>query len=207
MVTRADRSRAKQQQILTAAVALFAERGFEGTSTDAITARAGVSKETLYRYYPSKEQLLAAAMQELVVEGTFSDASLRLPAEATRQDLERILRALASAVIDRVITPEYLALARLLLAESGRRPELAQTFRRLVPEAGASAIIAILTDARDRGLLREDVDLGAALWLFAGPLLLWAVTGMLGGAGAEPRRPDDAEIAAMTRLFLDGTAT
>jgi TetR/AcrR family transcriptional regulator, mexJK operon transcriptional repressor len=206
MVTRAERARAKQQQILTAAVALFAERGFEGTSTDAITAGAGVSKETLYRYYPSKEQLLVAAMQELVLEGTFTGASLQLPAEATREDLERVLRALAGAVIDRVITPEYLALARLLLAESGRRPELAQMFRSLVPEAGASAIIAILTQARDRGLLRGDVDLGAALWLFAGPLLLSAVTGMLAG-GEGPRRPDDAQVAAMIRLFLDGTAT
>jgi AcrR family transcriptional regulator len=205
MVTRAERARAKQQQILTAAVALFAERGFEGTSTDAISAGAGVSKETLYRYYPSKEQLLVSAMQEIVLEGTFTDSSLRLPAGATRQDLERVLCALASSVLDRVITPDYLALARLVLAESGRRPELAQTFRRLVPEAGASAITAILTEARDRGLLRRDVDPATALWLFAGPVLLWAITGMLAAAEPGPR-PSDAEIAAMVRLFLDGTA-
>ncbi len=75
-----------------------------------------------------------------------------------------------------------------------------------MPEAGASAITAILTEARDLGLLRGDVDPATALWLFAGPLLLWAISGMLAGAQPGPRRPGEAEIAAMVRLFLDGTA-
>jgi TetR/AcrR family transcriptional regulator, mexJK operon transcriptional repressor len=206
MVTREQRALAKQQQILTAAVRLFAERGFDGTSTDAVSKLAGVSKETLYRYYPSKEQLLVAAMRQIAVEGTFTDPAVQLPDHATAQDLERVLCTLAEAVLDRILTSEYAAIARLVLAESGRRPELTETFRRLVPRAGAAGIMAILGDARQRGLLRADIELAAALRLFVGPLLLWAVAGMLDSANAEPRRPHGTEIAAVVRLFLRGVA-
>ena len=51
------RARAKRDQIRAHAQRLFLARGFTGTSTDAIAAEAGVSKQTLYAYYSSKEEL------------------------------------------------------------------------------------------------------------------------------------------------------
>src|SRR5438067_11941488 len=62
------RARAKRDQIRAGAQRLFLERGFAGTSTDAIAATAGVSKQTLYAYYPSKEELLADVLRHLIHE-------------------------------------------------------------------------------------------------------------------------------------------
>src|SRR6266487_3660407 len=204
MVGREQRAQAKQAQILAAAAALFQERGFDGTSTDAVAALARVSKETLYRYYPSKERLLVAVLREIAVEGLFTGAPPQLPQGATRELLEQTLCSLATAVLDRILTREYIALTRLILAESGRRPELAETFRRLVPEAGAEGVMRILVDAQRQGLIREDIDLAAARQLFVGPLLRWALLGVLFSGREDPPRPTPAEIRTIVQLFLDG---
>src|SRR5579884_539065 len=63
------RAQKKREQIRAAAQRLFLRHGFVGTSTDAIMAEAGVaSKETLYRYYPNKEELFADVLRHLTLE-------------------------------------------------------------------------------------------------------------------------------------------
>ncbi len=206
MGPREQRAREKQAQILAAAGTLFQERGFEGTSTDAVAALARVSKETLYRYYPTKERLLVAVMRDIAVEGLFTGTPPELPEDADREALEQVLVSLAGAVLDRIITRRYAALARLVLAEGGRRPELVETFRRLVPEAGAEGVTRLLAAAQREGLIRGEVDLAAARQLFVGPLLTWALTGALTPVGEEPRRPTAREVRTTVRLFLDGVS-
>jgi TetR/AcrR family transcriptional repressor of mexJK operon len=206
MGPREQRAREKQAQILAAAGTLFQQRGFEGTSTDAVAALAGVSKETLYRYYPSKERLLVAVMRDIAVEGLFTGTPPELPPDADRPALEQTLVSLAEAVLARIATPRYAALARLVLAEGGRRPELVELFRRLVPEAGAEAVTRLLAAAQRQGLIRREVDLAAARRQFIGPLLTWALAGMLAPAGEAPPRPTAREARTAVRLFLDGVA-
>src|SRR2546423_13494696 len=62
------RAQQKREQILTAARRLFLQHGFADTSTEAIRIEAGVSKETLYRYYASKEELFTAVLRQLTLE-------------------------------------------------------------------------------------------------------------------------------------------
>jgi TetR/AcrR family transcriptional repressor of mexJK operon len=62
------RGRAKRDQILTGARRVFLRDGFAGASTDAIAAEAGVSKRTLYAYYPSKEDLFVDVLRGLTIE-------------------------------------------------------------------------------------------------------------------------------------------
>jgi TetR/AcrR family transcriptional regulator, mexJK operon transcriptional repressor len=200
---REDRAQAKRAAILAAARALFQERGFAGTPTDAVVARAGVSKETLYRYYPSKDRLLVAVMQDMAVEGVLSAPPTPLPDGAGHEELVAALSALAGAILDRMLAPEYLALARLVLAESGRCPDLADTFRRAVPDTGAAGIRRVLADAQQRGLLRPDVDLAAAGHQFVSPLLAWGLSALIGG---DFRRPTPADVQTAIRLFLDGAS-
>ena len=60
---RSRRKNARPQELLEAALALFVEKGFAATRAEEVAQRAGVSKGTLYLYYPSKEELLKAVIQ------------------------------------------------------------------------------------------------------------------------------------------------
>lgn len=55
----------REQQILDAALSLFAERSFDGVGVDAIAAKVGVTGSAIYRYFSSKDEILAAAFQQL----------------------------------------------------------------------------------------------------------------------------------------------
>jgi AcrR family transcriptional regulator len=199
------RPEGKRRQVLEAARQLFLERGFEGASTDAIANRAQVSKETLYRYHRSKEALLVAVMREMTVERFLAPVTAALPVAATRRDLEAALLRIVEDAVDRVTDPLYLALVRLAFSESGRRPQLAELFRKQVPEAGSEALRAFLEDARRRGLLQADLDLRLAARFLIGPVLTWGVMdGLMRGT---PQRPPGETLQRLVRLFLDGAAT
>lgn len=62
--TRQRRKEARPQELLDAALELFVEKGFAATRSEEVAARAGVSKGTLYLYYPSKEELLKAVIRD-----------------------------------------------------------------------------------------------------------------------------------------------
>ena len=73
------RAQQKREQILTAARRLFLQHGFADTSTEAIRIEAGVSKETLYRYYASKEELFVDVLGNLsALEAGLNAATVRV---------------------------------------------------------------------------------------------------------------------------------
>ena len=73
----------RPQELLDAALSLFVEKGFAATRSEEVAQRAGVSKGTLYLYYPSKEELLKAVVRRGMESGEFRT----LPVEATAQAL------------------------------------------------------------------------------------------------------------------------
>jgi TetR/AcrR family transcriptional regulator of autoinduction and epiphytic fitness len=118
------REEAKREQIRTAAQRLFLEHGFGGATTDAIAEGAGVSKETLYRYFPSKEELLADVLRHLIA-GISRDGSAVGAGGAfigDRDDLRGALLDLARRFIDDLMRPEYLALMRVIINETPASP-------------------------------------------------------------------------------------
>jgi AcrR family transcriptional regulator len=118
---------------LDAATARFLREGYGTTSMEAIAADAGVSKRTLYARFPDKAAVLQTAISRLI--GTWLggfDAALDHPM------LEDALTAAAQRMLAATLTPEALALYRLLVAEAGRIPDLP----RLLAESGAGTGIA-----------------------------------------------------------------
>src|SRR5215472_9813276 len=109
-LTRAEKKRA---QIRMAAKELFLRSGFQGTSTDAIAAEASVSKETLYRYYPRKEDLFVDVVRSLTTERLhLAQWTERSTAPTSIQELRMFLRAIARRVVETMVQPEYQALFR-----------------------------------------------------------------------------------------------
>ena len=88
-VKRERRKEARPGELIEAALELFVEKGFAATRVDEVAARAGVSKGTLFLYFPSKEELFKAAVRENIA-GRFAEWTLELDAfEGSTDDLLR----------------------------------------------------------------------------------------------------------------------
>jgi AcrR family transcriptional regulator len=123
------RSQDKMDAILQGAMEEFLTHGFAATSMDKVTAAAGVSKTTVYSYFQDKETLFIALIERLVATcgDVFNQQNPELFAGEPRKVLadlaNNFLNQLSDNVSDR---PELLDLIRLMIAESGRFPMLAQ---------------------------------------------------------------------------------
>ena len=197
------RSRAKRDQIRVAAQQLFLERGFANTGTNLIAKEAGVSKETLYRYFPSKEELLADCLRHLIAdvpENRLPVAAGKAPLE-DRDDLRAALLDLALRFISNLMKPDYVALVRVIITETPRFPHLGSLFRSTVPERAFRSVIDILRHAQDKNLVRLS-DPETAARMFLGPLLTYVLLdGLFVGEGP-PRRPPPERIEAVVDLYL-----
>lgn len=164
------RSARKRRAIVEAATALFLRNGYQGTSMDEVAAQAAVSKQTVYKNFADKEQLFTdivlgvAGNSERVI--TELSATLREATADTLADLERLLAELARRYLDAVLTPNVLALRRLVIAEADRFPELAGTYYRLAPARAVEVLASALQPYADSGLLRA-ADTGLAASTFA----------------------------------------
>lgn len=196
------RTEKTRQCILTAAQQLFLERGFQATSTDAILAEAGVSsKETLYRYFASKEELFVAVLGNLTTE--HPDFSVRLAALPPPRDVRALRESLTTAARD-ILTlmcqPSYLALWRMMMAEAPRFPQLGAAFFSAIPQRGFTLVGSLLRAASEQQII-ADADFEAVTRMLLGGLLSYAVTGLLlPEQETGPPTPDRAD--AMVDIIL-----
>jgi TetR/AcrR family transcriptional regulator, mexJK operon transcriptional repressor len=117
--SRADALRLRER-ILAAAAALFLAEGYGSTTIEAVAARAGVSKRTLYDRFDDKSVLFAAVVHR-IIEEIRPPPEVPLLAGATLPD---VLRRLAGLILRAALSPQAIALHRLVHAESARFPEL-----------------------------------------------------------------------------------
>ncbi|MBD2091812.1 TetR/AcrR family transcriptional regulator [Microcoleus sp. FACHB-1515] len=128
----------KPEQILQGAMQVFLQHGYRGTSMDRVAAQAGVSKHTIYNHFQGKEGLFVALIERLVLRRfdlEFPDCSLPLS-----EPPDRVLRRVAEIFLGLMDDPEYIAFIRLMIAESGRFPDLAQLYMRQVLQEGDAVL-------------------------------------------------------------------
>lgn len=119
----------KRQAILQAAQDIFLSEGYEFASMDRIAAQAQVTKQTIYRYYTSKVDLFKATLEQVreSSEVSFLD---HLQEPSTKDALFKF----AKGFIQAHLSKEHLATFRLLVAESGKTPELTSSFCAVGPD-------------------------------------------------------------------------
>ncbi len=127
-----DRTNRKQEQILQGAMQVFLQHGFAGTSMDRVAIQAGVSKQTIYSHFQAKEGLFIALIERVTVRRIQTE----MPDEAWEGKPTEVLQKLAESLLTKMDDPEYIAFLRLVIAESGRFPELAQLYSRTVIQYG-----------------------------------------------------------------------
>src|ERR1700692_4702964 len=109
-----------RHRILEVATELFLAQGYGSTTIEAVAARAGISKRTLYHRFDDKAALFSAVVHQ-IIEQIRPPAGVPLIEGATLRD---ILRRLAAMILRAALSPPAIALHRLVMAESGRFPEL-----------------------------------------------------------------------------------
>lgn len=148
-------SAALSARILDVATALFLGDGYGATSIEAVARRAGISKRTFYHRFRGKEVLFEAVVRRLIEEWTppFDAALLAAPslAEALRRAAEHMLAV--------ALTPEALALHRMVIAEAPRFPGLA----RILHELGAAAGIERIARHLEERIAKGEIGVVGAL--------------------------------------------
>jgi AcrR family transcriptional regulator len=154
-------------KITRAAAELLLLRGFDKTTVDEVASRAGVGKATVYRRWPSKEDLAYAAMESLYRE--------EFP-EADTGSIERDLTLNFRAVINFVNTPTGAGFLRTSIMESIRDERIGALYRAST-ERREEVTLRTFRRAIERGELRPDANLDAAVQWLTGVILVRAVTG------------------------------
>lgn len=146
------RSARKRLTILSAGRDLFLSNGYQGTSVDQIAASAEVSKQTVYKHFGDKHELLLAIVNN-ALESTVTPFLDRINALAGTADLEGDLTALAADYLRAVLQEPVVQLRRLVIAEANRVPELAQLYYNQAPARTLAAFAACFAALHNRRLL------------------------------------------------------
>jgi TetR/AcrR family transcriptional regulator, mexJK operon transcriptional repressor len=194
-------SLAKRQQIVMGAIEVFILHGFEGTSMDAVARHSGVSKGTLYNYFDSKQALFTAIIEqecERIRGNVFSLDTINGPPE-------KVLTAVGVGLINSIIGLRELAIARTVMAESHKFPELGQAFEAAGPEQGNRLLGQYLLKLSDSGIL--DIDDAS---LAARQFIAMCEAGLLRRAQLNISHPSPEEVkknvAVAVRVFIKGYA-
>jgi len=141
----------RPQQILAAALQVFGEAGVADTTLDEIADRAGVSKGTIYLYFPNKEELFRETVRQALVPapGTV-ESQPRASLSPTRQLLDTLSNHWAF-----LTSPLVLTVRQLVHAEQWRFPELADLYEREVVGKFAGRLVPILRRGVDHGEFRD----------------------------------------------------
>ncbi|MGJ6960958.1 TetR/AcrR family transcriptional regulator [Streptosporangium sp. G11] len=160
----ARRSEQSRQAILSAAFDLVAEAGYAKLTVEAIAARAGVGKQTIYRWWPSK----GAVFVDAVLSQTGGEGGdLALPDTG---DLGADLRVVLRAIVDEYNDPRLDAMSRALTVESLNDPGINTEITGRIMGPHLEATRDRLRGAQQAGQVAEDADLGVAVELLYGPI-------------------------------------
>ncbi|WP_176591790.1 TetR/AcrR family transcriptional regulator [Sphingobium sp. EM0848] len=195
---RETRRRERRKAILEVAARSFLNNGYAATTMSSIAAEMGGSKGTLWSYFPSKEALFSAVLDDATT--TYRE---RLAAILDHQgDLDRTLYRLGINLLQKVTSPDAIALNRLVTSEAGRFPEMGAIFYNLAPRHTRMLIAAFLEQAMDRGLLRK-ADPEQAARTFMTLLLSGCHQLMLMGQISQPTEVQiDADVSFALDCFL-----
>ncbi len=189
------RKEARPAEIIAAALESFAERGFAATRLDDIAARAGVTRGTLYLYFPSKEELFKAVVRQSIVPIIArGEAMVARSHEPSAELLTKLLLSIPMAVAGSPVS----AIPKLVLSEARNFPDLARFYLREVVRRGRRLLKAIIERGIERGEFRA-VDRDHVFFSVMSPLLL----AMLWKHSLEPYDGKRLDVQALCHAHLD----
>jgi TetR/AcrR family transcriptional regulator len=161
------RKEARPGELLDAALDLFVEKGFAATRAEEVAARAGVSKGTLFLYFPSKEELFKAVVRENI-SGRFAEWNEEFDTfEGTTADM---VRYCFQVWWDRIGATRASGITKLIVSEARNFPEIAGFYHQEVIAPGEALIRKILKRGVDSGEFQID-DFDYAIFTVIAPMI------------------------------------
>ena len=202
-----EKAEARDARLLDVATSLFMERGFDGTSIDAVAEAAGVGKPTVYARYRDKRDLFAAVLRGRIRRwlAPVSAAAEAQATETSPKSIKTTLHELSRHMVTYTLAPEAGALQRILSAQAVQFPELAK----LANEEGwlrtVRGVSSILRQSAARGQIKVD-DPELAADMFLNLVLGHCKRLALYGIAADPKTMERHRKAAVD-FFLSGIRT
>ncbi|WKB52581.1 TetR/AcrR family transcriptional regulator [Eleftheria terrae] len=208
--SRRRRKEARPQELLDAALDLFVEKGFAATKIDDVAARAGVSKGTVYLYFPSKEELLKAVIRHNLSLTIAQGGDMVASFEGSTAELMHLV---ARTWWERVGETQASGIFKLIITEVRNFPDLAQFYEAEVINPGLQLITGLLQRGVDRGEFRP-IELLDTAHSFIFPMLMLSLHKHSIGAcpssealAQDPRRFIANHIGLMLRGLMADPAT
>ena len=161
------RKEARPGELLDAALDLFVEKGFAATRSEEVAARAGVSKGTLFLYFPSKEELFKAVVRENM-SGRFAEWNEEF--ERFEGSTAEMVRYCMQVWWERIGATRASGITKLIISEARNFPELAAFYQQEVIRPGTDLVRRILQRGMDRGEFRA-LDLDYAVFNIVAPMI------------------------------------
>ena len=185
--------KAKEQEVLDVATEYFLQHGYRGASINAMARSSGISKESIYRYFSSKQQLFEAVIGRELIEyrrGLHRLDTLR------SMDLRTALITVAETILGIITTDRTQALRRLIFDEATRSPEVGQHYYKI----GAAQAYTVLENVLETHAHESDFDIPTLARHFAA-MLCWRMT--LERQCAVRTQPTQEEIAELSAAVVD----
>jgi len=197
------RKEARPGELLDAALNLFVEKGFAATRMEEVATRAGVSKGTVFLYFPSKEELFKAVVRENM-SGRFEEWNAEfLSYQGSAADM---LHHCMSTWWQRIGSTQASGITKLMISEGGHFPDIVEFYQKEVVQPGHALIRQVLQRGIDRGEFRA-VNLDSAVYGVVAAMMFLILSkhsaaGLLNNLPLDP----DAYIANQVAVMLHGLA-
>ncbi len=189
------RADARPDELLAAALHVFAERGYAATRLDEVARRAGVTKGTLYLYFANKEELFKAVVRQALVS-RLDQAAITMQHSQVSHWAQ--LAHFLTEITRRVLMSELSAIPKLVIAEAGNFPDLARFYFEEVIQQGRGLIQGFLQRGMACGEFRT-VDSDYVWRVVLAPMLL----GILWKHTFQAFEPDGLDFERHLRVHLD----
>lgn len=190
----------RPDEVLDAALKMFARKGFAATKVEDIAREAGLSKGAIYRYFSSKEEIFESLVNRAIVP--LADRTLEL-AETATDDPQSLIRAVVTVVTVKMTDPDTLALPRIVLQEAGLFPGLAELYRRQVIDKAVAALELIVKRGIASGHFRP-VNPRLAVRSLMGPVLAHFILGQIFGVDRDAPVPAEVFVESHLDILMHG---
>ena len=193
---------ARREQILKTALGLFAEQGFDATSTRQIATEAGIAEGLIFHYFPTKASLLTAILEDRLEGRRAFRGELRpLLEDAGGRPAAEVLQAVARGWLATLRRDEEIVVVLFTTAQTN--PEVREAWQGLIRE-GSELLTSYLAARVEAGELRKDLPLETAATMLVSSLMIFFLT-RRHLPDPEWREQSEAHARELISVWLDGS--